>query len=146
MVAQSKNKKNEKLPKLHRIEPSIINPKAFRFYEMVRNYEYKKIMIPTQEGSRLVPLTDVLFIQGEGNYISLHLTNGEKILLSNTIKHWEEKLNSPFFSRCHKSYLINKNLITKISYAKNEVYLDAVALPISRYRKASFLKELNMLI
>lgn len=62
---------------------------------------------------------DLLFVRSEGNYITVgHLKNGrmETVLLRNTLKYAEELFAStPFIFKCHRSWLVNLNRISKVS-------------------------------
>ncbi len=66
---------------------------------------------------RLIP-DDILYIEGLGNYITYHLTNGRKIIGYNSLKKAEAELPEHFI-RIHKSFIVNAQSV--ISYDKNSV-------------------------
>ena len=74
---------------------------------------------------RIAP-KDILYIEGLGNYVNYHLTDGTKVTTYGTIKQSLEKLPE-FFVRVHKSYIINKNHIK--SYDANSIELKNQMIP-----------------
>ena len=67
----------------------------------------KKIILKTAENVYLLNLKDVISCEGDDNYTSIFTTSGEKILVSRTLKEYDEMLSGYGFFRVHKSYLIN---------------------------------------
>jgi hypothetical protein len=67
----------------------------------------------------LVCLSDLVFVKAADNYTELHILKGQKIektLLRSTLTNIEKQvLPHGNFIRCHKSYLVNKNYVTKVS-------------------------------
>jgi len=66
-----------------------------------------------------IPLANLLFIKSEGNYCQVfHKKKGvlKKELLRTSLKSIENQLNEySEIIRCHRSYIVNKNQISKIS-------------------------------
>ncbi|MES2520278.1 MAG: LytTR family DNA-binding domain-containing protein [Bacteroidota bacterium] len=54
-----------------------------------------------------IPITEIIMLEAEANYTSFHLISGEKIIISRTIKLFDELLKDHQFTRTHRSYLIN---------------------------------------
>lgn len=51
----------------------------------------------------------IIWIQGEGNYSRVHLTNGKQLMVAQTLSKFE--LLIPAFIRTHKSSIVNPNHI-----------------------------------
>lgn len=66
------------------------------------------LFLPTQEGGIKLVLRDIIKIEGDRNYSTIHLTNGRKKVSSKTLGYFEELLAGPDFFRCHRSFLINR--------------------------------------
>jgi two-component system LytT family response regulator len=69
--------------------------------------QHKKIILKTTENIYLLNLQDVIACESDSNYTSVFTTSGEKILVSKTLKDYEEMLTGCGFYRVHKSFLIN---------------------------------------
>jgi len=57
------------------------------------------------------------YYKADDNYTEIYLEN-KKILVSKTLKYFEEELASFSFARIHKSYLVNVNEIIKYRKGK----------------------------
>jgi two-component system LytT family response regulator len=77
----------------------------------------KKIIIRTLESIFLVPVSDIVYCESDGNYTSVYLASGKKIMVSGTLKEYEEILGEYGFFRVHKSYLINLKHISSFERA-----------------------------
>lgn len=63
--------------------------------------------------SNYILLSKIVMLQAESNYTTFHLSNGQSILTSKTLKYWIIRLGAldPVFERIHRSFLINRNHI-----------------------------------
>lgn len=104
----------------------------------------KKIMVPTLEGFTRLDVHDVIRCQSDGNYTRLFLASKQVMVVSKTLKEFEEILSEYNFFRVHNSHLINLNWIK--SYHKGKggyvVLDDDTEIEISSRKKAHFLKIL----
>ena len=105
----------------------------------------KKIVLPTTNGIELVYLQDIVRLDSNGNYTTFHLKNNQKILVSKTIKEYEEMLEEVHFFRVHNSHIINLHYVK--NYIKGEGGIvkmeDGSEIDVSRRRKEDFLKALH---
>ena len=103
-----------------------------------------KIAMPTLEGLQIVAVDQIIYCESKSNYSSLILKNGQKIVVSKTLKEIEVLLQKYSFIRCHHSYLVNSNEINK--YIKGEggylVMSNGTNIDVSRSRKDAVLKKL----
>lgn len=88
-----------------------------------------------------VEIDKILFIHSDRDYTELQ-TATDKYLSSESLKHWEEFLKDHNFLRVHKSYLVNQNVIVKISASKVEIS-DKYSIPIGRVYKNNVNELLN---
>jgi two-component system LytT family response regulator len=102
----------------------------------------KKIPIPTLQGFILVPLQEIIYCQSQSNYTQIHLTQKRKILVSYTLRHYDELLSEHNFFRAHKSFLINLDHVT--AYKKGDggtiVMSDEMEIELSRRNKDAFIR------
>jgi two-component system, LytTR family, response regulator len=69
----------------------------------------KTLRISTREGIEFLPVDDILFVQADGNYATIYLSNNDKRVVSIPLKDIENQLVtlSVAFQRTHQSYLVN---------------------------------------
>ncbi len=111
--------------------------------EVVTNDSYlnNKMVINDHQGMRFVTLKDIIYLKADNTYTALLLTNNEKITTSKPINRYEEKLDSRWFFRIHKSHIINMHHFRQyISRDGGMALMDnGEKLCISRYRLSQFL-------
>jgi two-component system, LytTR family, response regulator len=71
------------------------------------NKQQKKIIIKTTENIHLLDMKSIISCESENSYTSIHTAGGDKILVSKTLKDYEDMLADCGFYRVHKSHLIN---------------------------------------
>lgn len=90
----------------------------------------------------VIPHQDVILLKADVNYTEIFLDNGERIVVSKTLKQFEEGFaNNNNFIRTHKSYVVNLDHV--VSFQLNsgmtiKLSNDEVAT-LSRRRKDDFL-------
>ncbi len=108
--------------------------------------ENKKLVLKTAESIYIVNTNDIIRCESDAGYTNFYLLNGKKILVSRNLKEYEDMLDGFGFYRIHQSNLINLKYIDH--YNKIEggsvVMKDNSCLPVSRRKKESFLKLLDM--
>jgi len=78
----------------------------------------KKIILKTFNNVYLVKVKEIVYIESDGRYSTLFLESGENVIVSFTLKHYQEMLIDYGFFRVHKSYLINLNHIRRFEKAE----------------------------
>ena len=103
-----------------------------------------KIALPTMEGLQMIPVDSIISCESDGNYTTLLLKAGKKLIVSALIKDIEEMLEDHFFARVHRSYLVNLNEVEK--YVKGEggylIMSDNSTVDVSRGKKEMLMKKL----
>ncbi|MEN8787964.1 MAG: LytTR family DNA-binding domain-containing protein [Flavobacteriaceae bacterium] len=99
-----------------------------------------KITIPQLDGFQVLDIGDILYCKADDNYTEIHLLN-KKILVSKTLKYFEESLSDFGFARTHKSFLVNVNEIVKYRKGKggSVVLSNGKELLVSSSRKRELL-------
>ncbi|MDW5288272.1 LytTR family DNA-binding domain-containing protein [Formosa sp. PL04] len=104
----------------------------------------QKIALPTAEELYFVTINDIIRCKSENNYTLFFLTDGTSILVSRTLKEWDDLLASHQFIRTHQSHLINS--IHVKSYVKKDggyiLMNDGSIVSVSKHKKE---QTLNML-
>ena len=92
------------------------------------------LYLPTQEGGMKMVLKDIILIEGDRNYSTFILDGNKTKISSKTLGHFEEILHSQNFHRCHRSFIVNRNHISKMT-RESFVMSNNREIPISRRRK-----------
>lgn len=74
-----------------------------------------RIMLHHKEGVNFVSQADILLVQRENRSTVLYATEGRRFETSEALGDVEERLDPAIFFRCHKSYIINLNVIDSIT-------------------------------
>lgn len=77
------------------------------------SFNFKKIALPTQEGLEFFLLSEILRCEADRAYCIFHLVGGKRIVVSNSLKEYEDILGSANFFRVHKSNMVNISHIEK---------------------------------
>jgi two-component system LytT family response regulator len=99
-----------------------------------------KITLPQQDGFQVLNVADILYCKADDNYTEIHLEK-KKILVSKTLKYFEEALSRFPFARIHKSYLVNVNEVIKYKKGKggSVVVSNGKELSVSASKKKELL-------
>jgi len=73
----------------------------------------KKLMVRSKEGISFVDMYEIILIQREDRSTVIY-TKNERFITSESLGSLEKRLDGRSFFRCHKSYIINLNAISKI--------------------------------
>jgi two-component system LytT family response regulator len=82
------------------------------------DHSKKKIILKTFDNVYLVKVKDIVYIASDGRYSTIFLESGEQVIVSNTLKYYDELLRDFGFYRVHKSYLINLEHIHRFEKAE----------------------------
>jgi len=99
----------EILSKEKALDNQILQPKINKIDD--------KITLPDQDGFQILNVKEILYCKANSNYTEIFLSD-KKILISKTLKYFEEALADFAFARIHKSYLVNVNEIHKYKKGK----------------------------
>ncbi|RZJ64182.1 MAG: response regulator transcription factor [Flavobacterium sp.] len=104
---------------------------------------FKRIALSTSDGIHLFEISDIIRCESEDNYTKFMIRNNKPVLISKTLKEYEDMLTEHGFERIHQSHLINLSYLK--SYIKKDggyvIMSDGSHLPISQ-RKKERLQEL----
>ena len=89
-----------------------------------------------------LPITDMLWLKAEGNYLEIHLVD-RKELIRASLCTFLEKINRNNFFRTHKSYAVNLDYLTR--FDPNTVSILETQIPISKTYADNLLKRLKVI-
>lgn len=107
------------------------------------NQQIKKIALPNKDGYTLVQLEEIIYCEAQSNYTLVYLKDGSKMMVTKSLKYYDELLSDSNFYRVHKSYLVNVNYVKEVKQEGTLKLENGSSLPISQRSKRGFLKFLE---
>ncbi len=96
------------------------------------------ISIRADHKTSLIRLSNIVYIESEGEYVRMYLSDDTKIVTLFRLKNMENSLPSSNFMRVHRSYIVNLDYIT--GYTKGRVFLaNNEYVPIGENYKEAFM-------
>ena len=115
-------------------------------YEKI-DYENKKLALSTSDGIWMVKVSDIVRLEGDGNYTKIYFRNGNFLHISKTLKIFEALLVDYKFDRIHKSHLVNLHYIKR--YYKNDgsyvLMEDDEKIAVSKSKRERLMLRLELL-
>ena len=97
----------------------------------------KKIALPQENEIVFMPIKEIIRCQAESNYTRFYFSSGKSLIISRTLKEFDQALSPYNFTRVHQSHLINTKMIS--SYVKQDggyfKMVDGSSVPIARSRR-----------
>ena len=127
----------------HRMETQVNN--FFEHYE--KKTQSKKIILKTCDSIHLVDISDIMYCVSDNSYTTFYIKNKKEIIVSKSIKEFDNLLSVYNFFRPHQSYLVNLNYIDKIDKTDGGsiVLNNKKEIPVSYRRKQALLDVFDKL-
>lgn len=102
----------------------------------------QRITINHAKGFKIVDPSDIMYLEGEGNYTKIYFTDGTQYVDTRSLGIYENILDPKKFFRVHKSHIVN--ILCVSEFLNNEgafvVMKNGTRLAISRLRLSGFLE------
>lgn len=99
--------------------------------------------IISQNGTELLPVEDILYAEVYQHETSFSLRSGRKITSILQLSEVESRLSKQGFFRCHRSYLVNMQAVSRIN-PSGLTLTDGSVIPVSKYRYKEFLSAYSL--
>jgi len=111
-----------------------------QIWNNVKNENFSKIVLPTQDGLHFIETDSIVWCEAKSNYTLFHILGRDNILVSKSLKTYEDALENKSFFRTSRSSLINLNHIVHCSkHLKMEItMIDGSIIVLGERRKAVF--------
>lgn len=109
------------------------------------NMEDEHIFVKANQKLIKLSYNEIYYVEAFADYVKIFLKD-KKIVTLQTMKNMEKKLPSEYFSRVHRSYIVNRRHVDSFSGSKLEV--NEVSVPIGKNYKEGFvslMKSKNIL-
>ncbi len=101
-----------------------------------------KLALSTMEGVFFFEPASIIRCEGENNYTRFYFPDRKPLLVSKTMKEYEEILSDHHFIRVHKSHLVNKKFVRHLDKEGLLWLTDGSHIAVSRRKKEEVMKEL----
>lgn len=125
-----------------RIKDLEIQLSSLRHNMAAEDTSKRKLVLKTMESIHIVAPDEILFCQSDGNYTLFILADGRNILVSRTLREYEELLKYAGFFRVHKSYLANLSKIIRLDKTEGGFLVmgNGEKIPVGASRKEELLE------
>lgn len=109
--------------------------------------QLKKLVLKTIDSLHIVDISDILFCQSDNSYTTFYFVNDDKIVVSKSIKEYNELLTEYGFFRPHQSFLVNLNHVKRIDKTDGGFIImkNKKEIPISLRQKKKLITLLEQL-
>ncbi|HYG53576.1 MAG TPA: LytTR family DNA-binding domain-containing protein [Flavobacteriales bacterium] len=106
-----------------------------------------KLALPVRTGQLLVEFSKIVRCQSDNNYTWFFFNDGDKKLISKTLKEYEILLKARGFYRVHQSHLVNSEHIDEYIKGEQSFFMmsDGTKVPVSQRKKSLANKILKKL-
>jgi two-component system LytT family response regulator len=105
----------------------------------------KRIVLHTAENLHLVPISDIVRAEADSNYTIFLLADGNRIMVSRTIKEFDTMLSGSGMIRVHQSHLVNIAFVDR--FVKRDggylVLKDKSKIPVSQNLRKLVIQSIN---
>ena len=82
----------------------------------------RRIVVKTAGRIRIIPIEEVHYLEAADDYVKIHTKDGA-FIKNRTMGNFEQLLDAHQYVRCHRSYIVNVQFITRIDPYEKESYL-----------------------
>ncbi len=109
---------------------------------------FERIILHLPRGIKIVKVSDIVYLKAESNYSNVVLQNGKTVMVSGTLKDYEEILSEDMFFRIHKSYVVNLLHVEEFHHTKNGSVLlsNGARLQVSARRVKDLMTRLQVFV
>lgn len=113
---------------------------------LINRNSLHKIAIPSMDGIRLEEVRNIIYCESDNYYTHIHLNSGEKLLVSKTLKEYDQMLSGEGFFRIHQKFLVRLSEIK--SYSKSDggyvTLNNGTDLTVSRRKKEELIRLITV--
>lgn len=111
------------------------------------NKAHERLALHTQEKIHIVNINDIVRCESNVNYTEFYFSNAKKLLVTKTLKDFDDLLSDQGFYRVHQSHLVNTKFIKE--FVKTDggylIMQDGTNVPVSTRKRPDVMKMLEEL-
>lgn len=110
--------------------------------KQVFNNEGNHIILSFHDSYQVINLDELIYCESDKGYTTFYCNDGNKHLVSKTLKEFEDRLLEANFQRPHQSFMINMNFVDKYDKAGTIHLKNGIKIPVSSRKKETFISSL----
>ena len=110
--------------------------------KQVFNNEGNHIILSFHDSYQVINLDELIYCESDKGYTTFYCSDGNKHLVSKTLKDFEERLLEANFQRPHQSFMINMKFVDKYDKSGTIYLKNGTKIPVSSRKKETFLSSL----
>jgi two-component system LytT family response regulator len=106
-----------------------------------------RLALHTQDKIHIVNINDIIRCESNVNYTEFHFTGAKKLLVTRTLKDFEDLLSDQGFFRVHQSHLINTKYIKEFVKTDGGYLLmnEGSSIPVSTRKRSQVMEMIERL-
>jgi two-component system, LytTR family, response regulator len=100
------------------------------------------LILSFHDSYQVINLDELIYCESDKGYTTFYCNDGNKYLVSKTLKDFEERLLESNFQRPHQSFMINMKFVDKYDKSGTIYLKNGTKVPVSSRKKESFLSSL----
>ena len=118
---------------------------AVLFSQIQQGDTLKKIVLKDSENVYVVEIANIIRLEAEKNYTIFFLADRQQLVISKTMKEYEQLLENKGFFRCHQSHLVNLSYLARLDKRDGGMLVmkDQSTVPLATRRKDELMKLLE---
>ena len=104
--------------------------------------EGNHIILSFHDSYQVINLDELIYCESDKGYTTFYCSDGNKYLVSKTLKDFEERLLAANFQRPHQSFMINMKFVDKYDKSGTIYLKNGTKIPVSSRKKETFLSSL----
>lgn len=106
---------------------------------------HERLALHTQDKIHIVNINDIIRCESNVNYTEFFFQDGKKLLVTRTLKDFEDLLSDQGFYRVHQSFLVNTRFIKEFvkEYGGFLLMSDGSSIPVSTRKRPEVMKMLE---
>lgn len=116
-------------------------------YSAYLNQTKAYVWLPVKAHKAKVPVKDIIRLEAHSNYTKFYINGYEDlVVVSKTLKHYQQKFQEEQFIRPHQSHLVNRAYIDAYSRQNGGFLIlkDDTKIEVSRRKKSNVLSCLSL--
>ncbi|MFH2096906.1 MAG: LytTR family DNA-binding domain-containing protein [Bacteroidota bacterium] len=114
-------------------------------FENIRSGKPRKIAVPASDGTRYLDVDEIFRIEADRSYSTFYFVNGNRLVVSKSLKEFAAVLEGDQFYRPHRAHLINLDYLKK--HVKQGggfiIMTDGTKIPLARQKKHDFVSVME---
>ncbi|HRH38994.1 MAG TPA: LytTR family DNA-binding domain-containing protein [Flavobacteriales bacterium] len=104
-----------------------------------------RVAVPGRDGLILLKHEEILYLEANDSYTTIHLLDGKRSVSSKHIRVFEHNLDPKTFFRVHKSFIVNLAHLKGFNRVEGNMAVleNGILIPVSRRRLPDFLGLIN---